>query len=103
MSDQIYKFVYLQLNEYETALYSIKPKLDVGLFDDFCVFKCLPVFAWCDPKISPQIKTKQFYDQIMPEVVKTGKYTEINNSFFFQRLISSTLKSCINFHAKIVF
>ena len=34
----------LQLNKYETAPYffSIKPKLDMGLFVDFCV---LPEFA----------------------------------------------------------
>ena len=38
----------------------------------------LPVFVWCDHKIVLQIKTKQFYDNIMQKPVKSGKYTEIN-------------------------
>jgi hypothetical protein len=38
----------------------------------------LPVFAWCDHNIVLQIKTKQFYDNIMQKLVKTGKNTEIN-------------------------
>ena len=35
----------------------------------------LPVLAWCDYKIVLQIKTKQFYDHIMEELVKTGKFS----------------------------
>jgi hypothetical protein len=32
----------------------------------------------CAHKIVLQIKTKHFYEHIMQELAKTGKYTEIN-------------------------
>ena len=39
------------------------------------IYLFLPVLAWCDHKIVPQIKTKQSYDHNMQEVVKTGKFS----------------------------
>jgi hypothetical protein len=52
------------------------PKLDIGLLVDFAAFPFfLPILAWCDHKIVLQIKTKQFHDHIMQELVKTGKFS----------------------------
>ena len=42
-------------------------------FSWICLF--LPVLAWCDHNIVLQNKTKQFYDHIMQELVKTGKFS----------------------------
>ena len=69
----------VQLNEYETAstFYSIKPKLDIRLFVDFCVFTCIYWFLH-DVLIKLVCRSKQFYEYIMQKLVKTGKYTEIN-------------------------
>ena len=59
--------------------YLIKPKLDMGLFSDFCViYLFLPVFAWCAHKIVLLWSAEQFYEHIMQKPVKPGKYTEIN-------------------------
>ena len=58
----------VQLNKHETAPNFIQ--LTQNLF--------LPVLAWRDHKIVLQIKTKQFYDHIMQELVKTGKLSSIN-------------------------
>ena len=38
----------------------------------------LPVFAWCAHKIVLFWPAEQFYEHIMQNSVKTGKYTEIN-------------------------
>ena len=63
---------------------SIKPKLNMGLFVDFCVFTrpsiylFLPVFAWCAHKIVFFWSAEQFYEHIIEKLVKTGKFTEIN-------------------------
>ena len=59
---------------------SIKPKLDIGLFFDFCVFTYLflPAFAWCEHKIVLFWFAEQLNDHIMQNLVKTGKKTEIN-------------------------
>ena len=41
----------------QLQFYSIKPKLDIGLFVDLAEFPCfVPVVAWCDHKIVLQIK-----------------------------------------------
>ena len=60
-----------------SKLYSIKPKLDIGLFVDFCVFTCFYQFLQ-DVLIIFFLSAEQFYENIMQELVKTGKYTEIN-------------------------
>ena len=57
-----------------TIFSSIKPKLDMGLFVDFCWFICFNQFLH-----NMLIKSaEQFYEHIMQKPVKTGKYTEIN-------------------------
>ena len=43
-----------------------------------CISLFLPVLAWCDHKIVFFWSAEQFYDHIMQELVKTGKYIEIN-------------------------
>ena len=67
----------LQLNKYETApkIYSMKPKLDIGLFVDLAEFPCFYQFLHeVAHKIVQQIKTKQFYEQLH---ARTGKNREI--------------------------
>ena len=67
----------VQLNEYETGPYFIQ--LSQNLTSDCLLISVyLPVFTRCNHKTVLQIKTKQFHDHIMQELVKTGKYTEIN-------------------------
>ena len=49
---------------------SIKPKFDMGLFVDFCVFTYfLPVFAWSAHKIVLLWFAEQFYEHIMQKLV----------------------------------
>jgi hypothetical protein len=57
-----------------------KPKLDMGLFVDFCVciYLFLPIFAWCVHEIVLFCTAEQFYEHIIQKLVKTGKYTKIN-------------------------
>ena len=56
----------------------MKPKLDIGLFADFCVFTRLYQFLHdVHIKLFCRLK-KHFYEHIMQELVKMGKYTEIN-------------------------
>ena len=54
-----------------SKFYPIKPKLDIGLFVEFCVFTCF--YQFLHDKIVLQIKTKQWSHH-----AKTGKNTEIN-------------------------
>ena len=55
----------------QLQIYSIKPKLDIGLFVDLAEFPCFyAVLAWPDHKIVLQIKSKQFFDQVMQELRK---------------------------------
>ena len=64
---------------HSTQVYSIKPKLDIGLFVDFCVFTCFYQFLHdVLIKLFCRSKKKQFHEHIMQELVKTGKSTEIN-------------------------
>ena len=59
----------------QLQIYSIKPKLDMGLFVDLAEFTCFYQFLHdVIIKIVPQIKTKQSYDHKMQELVKTGKF-----------------------------
>ena len=62
-----------------SIFYSIKPKLDIRLFVDFCVFTCFYQFLH-DVIIKLFCRSKQFYDQIMQKLVKTGKNTEKTNN-----------------------
>ena len=74
-------FLYMLINMIQLHIFSIKPKLDMGLFVDFCVFTIylfLPVFAWCAHKIVLLCSAEQFYDHIMQKPVKPCKYSEIN-------------------------
>ena len=49
----------------------MKPKLDIGLFVDLAEFPCFYQFLHeVAHKIVQQIKTKQFYDHIMQELVQ---------------------------------
>ena len=62
-------------------LHSLKPepKLDIGLFVDFCGFTCFYQFLYeLSIKFVCRSKQNKFYDQLMQELVKTGKSTEIN-------------------------
>ena len=61
---------------YSSKIYSMKPKLDIGLFVDLAEFTCFYQFLHdVNEKIVRQIKTKQFNDHIMQELVKTGKFS----------------------------
>ena len=69
---------WVQLNKYETAPNFIlfSQKLDIGLFVDLAEFPCfVPVLAWPDHKIVLFLSAEQFYDHIMQELVKTGKFS----------------------------
>ena len=58
---------------------SIKAKLDIGLFVDFCVFTWFYQFLHdVDHKMVLFWSAEQLYDHIMQKLVKTGKSTEIN-------------------------
>ena len=49
------------------------------MFVDLAEFPCFyAVLAWPDHKIVLLIKTKQFYDNIMQELVKIGKVSKIS-------------------------
>jgi len=51
------------------------------LFVDLAEFPCfVPDLALCDHKIVLQIKTKQFYDHIMQELVKRGNSAGSTNN-----------------------
>ena len=59
-------------------IYSIKPKLDMRLFVDFCVFTCFYQFLH-DMLIKLFVlSAEQFYEHIMQKPVKTGEYIKIN-------------------------
>ena len=71
----------VQLNEYETAPYSIQ--LSQKLTSDCLLISVfLSVFAWFAHKIVLQIKLKQFYEHIMQELVKKGKYTKVKKQSY---------------------
>ena len=53
----------------------------MGLFVDLAEFTC--VYQLCDPEIVSQIKTKQFYDHNMQELVKTGKFNKQSHTKFW--------------------
>ena len=56
-----------------------KPKLDIELFVDFCGFTCFYQFLHeLIIKFVLFWSADKFYDQLMQELVKTGKSTEIN-------------------------
>ena len=60
-------------------MYSMKPKLDMRLFVDSCVFTCFYKFLHdVVIKLLSAAKTKQFHDHIVQKLIKTSKYTEIN-------------------------
>ena len=69
-------FFYSLMNMRQLQILFNQTKLDIGLFVDLAEFPCfLPVLAWCDHNIVLQTKTKQCYDHIMQELVKTGKFS----------------------------
>ena len=47
------------------------------------IYLFLLVLAWCVHKIVSQIKTKQFYDHKMQELVKTGKFNKQSHTKFW--------------------
>ena len=65
---------HLQLNKYETTPNFIQS--NQNLTSD-CL---LPVLAWCDQQIVLSWSAEQFYDHIMQELVKTGKFTKSTNN-----------------------
>jgi hypothetical protein len=54
------------------------PKINIGLFVDFGVFTCFYRFLHNVLIKLFFLSAEQFYEHIMLELVKTGKYTEIN-------------------------
>ena len=69
--------IFLQLNKYETApnFIQLSQNLTSNCLLISVFLPVLPVFAWCDHNIVLPIKTKQFYDHIMQELVETGKFS----------------------------
>ena len=67
----------VQLDKYEVApiFFSIKPKLDVGLFVDLAEFTCFYQFLHDVIIELFFLSAEQFYDHIMQELVKTGKFS----------------------------
>ena len=58
---------------------SIKPKFDMGLFVDFCVFTWIWLnLSWSEPKIVLVWCSEQFYVPISQIQSNLGKNTEIN-------------------------
>ena len=68
---------YSQLNEYGTVPYFLQSSQKLTS-DCLLISVFLPVFAWCDHKIVFFWSAEQFYEHIMQELEKTGKYTDIN-------------------------
>ena len=81
----------LQLNKWDSAkFYSIKPKLDIGLFVDFCVFTCFYQFLHeVIIKLFLFWSAEQFCDHLMQKLVKAGKNTEINKQYNVNFLLNS--------------
>ena len=77
----------------------MKPKLDIGLFDDLAEFPCFyEVLAWADHKIVLHIKPKQFYDQVMQELRK-NREIQLNQQTIGWQVLADLIKiwSCLIF------
>ena len=71
---------YVQLNKYETAPAFIQLNQHLTLFVDLAEFPCF--YQFLDDVIMKLFCFDlQFYDQIMQELVKTRKFSEINKQF----------------------